>query len=151
MPVTSEDKILDFFNQWLDINLEPQITETEEEIAIDIQVEPHLSGLLIGRRGEVITAAQLLLTLIHEKHAGIRKPIRLNINDYRQQRENSLENLSQRAANKALELNQPISIPDLSSYERRIIHLNLQNNPDVVTSSEGEPPNRILIVSPTKL
>ena len=122
--------------------------EEDSEINLNLEIEPQDSGLLIGYHGEVLTAIQLYLNLVYYQQFSEKKPVRLNINNYRQQRQQILENLALSTAQKALERNQPIPIHHLSSYERRIVHLFLSDRSDVKTYSQGEPPHRSLVIAP---
>jgi len=74
--------------------------------------------------------------------------VSVNINDYQERREDSLKNLAESAAEKAISLNQEVVLGNLSSYERRIVHLHLEQHGGVTTESRGEPPLRQLLVIP---
>lgn len=138
----------DFFNNLLGYEPDLEIIDDEQEISINLNLSPEDSGMFIGYRGEVLTAIQLILSLIFQKHTSSWKPVRMNVNDYRQRREATLISMAESAATKALETQEPVSITNLTSYERRIIHAHLSQREDIITHSEGIPPKRYLIVSP---
>lgn len=122
--------------------------EGEEGVKIHIQLPEDQTGIYIGHHGEGLTALQLLLSLMISQRTGIWYRVSVNINDYQERREDSLRHLAETAAEKALALQQEVVLGNLSSYERRIVHLHLENNPDVTTESRGEPPLRQLLVIP---
>lgn len=124
--------------------------ETEESIKVHIQLPEDQTGIYIGHHGEGLTALQLLLSLMISQRTGTWYRVSVNINDYQERREDSLRHLAETAAEKALTLNQEVVLGNLSSYERRIVHLHLESNPGVMTESRGEPPLRQLLVIPKK-
>lgn len=142
--------IKDFFIELLGFEPEMLIEESNEEIQVGLQVEPDVSGVLIGYRGEVITALQTVLSLMIQTKGGEYFPVRLNVNNYKEQRSKALEGLAQSSAEKAISLGREIEISNLSSYERRIIHSYLGDNPEVETFSRGVGSGRVLVVSPSK-
>ena len=148
MSQISTQIINDFFSDLLGFESNPQIEATDDEIFVDLQLDPQFSGIVIGYRGEVLTAIQLLLSLMIQENHDNWLPVRVNVNDYRQQRQKALEELAQNTADKALKLQKPITLNNLSSYERRVIHTILSETPEITTFSEGEEPNRVLIISP---
>ena len=149
MNQSTHDFINQFFNLLLGFSPTINITETQDQMFVQLELDPPHSGVLIGYQGETLNAIQLLFSLVYQNHHQSWKPIRLNINDYRQKRQQSVETLANNIAAKVVAENQSISLTNLSSYERRIIHSHLSNDPSVSTHSEGEPPHRILIVSPS--
>ncbi len=122
--------------------------EGEEAVKIHIQLPEDQTGIYIGHHGEGLTALQLLLSLMISQRTGIWYRVSVNINDYQERREDSLRHLAESAAEKALSLNQEVVLGNLSSYERRLVHLHLETNPNVTTESRGEPPLRQLLVIP---
>lgn len=138
----------DFFNSLLGYEPDMEIVDDEQEVGISLKLSPEDSGMFIGYRGEVLTAIQLILSLIYQKHSSSWKPVRMNVNDYRQRREATLISMADNAAMRALESGEPTTITNLTSYERRIIHSHLSQRDDVTTHSEGESPKRYLVISP---
>lgn len=120
----------------------------DNQIIIDIQVSEDQTGLFIGRHGETINSLRLLLSLIIGQRLDSWPHLRLNVNDYQEKRSQSLIQLADNAIEKAIELQREIILPNLSSYERRLIHLHIEDNSKVVTESRGESPNRQLVIIP---
>lgn len=115
---------------------------------VSVTVPETDSGVLIGYHGEKIDALQLIVNLILNQNAVVYTPAQVDINGYRQRRKLSLEDLANKAAGKAVDSGREILLPHLPSYERRIIHMYLQNRQDVTTYSEGEGDDRRLVVRP---
>lgn len=120
----------------------------DETIAVNIQLPEDQTGIYIGHHGEGLASLQLLLSLMVSQRTGTWYRISVNINDYQERREDSLRNLADSAVEKALALKQEVVLGNLSSYERRIVHLHLENHPDIYTESRGEAPLRQLLVIP---
>lgn len=132
---------------------EPEITvdEQDNEVHVDVQLNPEHSGIVIGYRGEVLAAMQLILSLMNQQSKGDWYPVRLNVNNYREQRADALENLARNTAQRVLDNGSALSLPNLSSYERRIIHNVIGDVDGVESFSEGEGQHRTLIISPIEL
>lgn len=117
--------------------------------ALDI-VKPEDVGILIGRRGETLSALQFLTTLIVAKKLGKWGKILVDVEGYRSRREVSLRNLATRIASRVQETRQPMALEAMPANERRIVHLALQNHPAVTTASTGEGDQRRVIISPKR-
>lgn len=139
--------ITSFFADLLGEEPDLVISQEGNEILVDLQLNPELSGLVIGYRGEVLTAIQFVLSLMVQSDNETWLPVRLNVNNYREQRSEALEMLARNTANRVLETGQALSLPNLSSYERRLIHSVLAEVPGVISYSEGEGRNRVLIIA----
>lgn len=126
-----------------------EILEVDGGIEVKIQVDEADSGVLIGYHGEKIDALQLVINLILNQNNLVYTPVQVDVNGYRDRRKKSLEDLADKATSKAIESGREILLPHLPSYERRIIHMYLQNRQDVTTYSEGEGEDRRLVVRPT--
>ena len=120
----------------------------DDSVRVHIQLPEEETGIYIGHHGEGLTALQLLLSLMISQRTGKWYRVSVNINDYQERREDSLKNLAESAAQKAISLNQEVVLGNLSSYERRIVHLHLEQHGGVTTESRGEPPLRQLLVIP---
>ncbi len=120
----------------------------DKTVKVQITLDDNKTGLYIGNHGEGVSSLQLILSLMINQRFGDWVHIIVNINDYRERREESLKQMAENAATKARDLDQEIIIPNLSPFERRAIHLCLENNPDVVTQSRGDGPNRQLFIVP---
>ena len=120
----------------------------DDSVRVHVQLPEEETGIYIGHHGEGLTALQLLLSLMISQRTGKWYRISVNINDYQERREDSLKNLAESAAEKAISLNQEVVLGNLSSYERRIVHLHLEQHGGVTTESRCEPPLRQLLVIP---
>lgn len=119
----------------------------EGEIA-QINLETDETGMLIGYHGETLEALQLILSLMLAKELGEFVRVSLEIGDYRKNREDYLQRMVDQTKQQVLAENAPISLPNLKSWERRIVHLMLQDDAEVITESEGEGRDRVLTIKP---
>lgn len=126
-------------------NVEATLEETDEAQIIHLSVDEQDSGLLIGRHAETIDSLQRIVRLVSQKDGD--KPIHVNINDFRERREEHLRDLAKRVAERVIETNSPHSL-NLPANERRIVHMELANYPGVETESTGEGSQRVLFVKP---
>jgi len=109
------------------------------------------AGNLIGKRGETLNAIQEIM-MNSAKNAGYKnEKVYFDVENYKNRREISLINLGERMAQKAKKLGKPVKLERMNAYERKIIHTALSNIEGVSTHSEGEEPNRVLIIIPDKL
>ena len=130
----------------MDIPAFVNLDETEEESVLNI-VGADVSKLF-GKRGEVIDALQYLSSLVANNDEDGYRRIVLDSENYRIEREERLQKLADDMAAKALERGFRIKLDPMNPYERRVIHTHLQQNPEVTTHSEGEEPNRYLVIVP---
>ena len=126
----------------------------EEEEGADGQTVLNMvgpdQGILIGKRGQTLEALQFVLNLILNKDSTERRRVLLDAGGYRLRREKALSDMAQRLARRALEERVQIALEPMNPAERRIIHLALADDPDVETFSEGEEPERKVIISPRR-
>ena len=122
------------------------IHEDEEELAATL-TGPDL-GLVIGKRGQTIDAIQYLATSIVFRGLDERKSILVDAAGYRDRRRATLEQQADRAALEALAAGESVALDPMSAVERKIVHVHLQDREDVETASEGNEPNRFVVVSP---
>lgn len=120
------------------------------QVLLDILVSSEDQGALIGRRGETLSAIQFLTTLILAKKAGKWTKILVDVEGYRQRREQSLRNLASRIAQRVQQTRQPMALEAMPPNERRIVHLALQSHPAVTTASTGEGDQRRVVISPKR-
>ena len=121
--------------------------EDEENIFLEIKGEK--LGLLIGKHGSTLNDLQYLANVIlHRQFESVRQRVIIDIENYRQKRKRTLEHLAQNLAFKALRLKKEINLEPMTPNERRIIHLALKGNRDVVTYSKGDEPFRKVIIAP---
>lgn len=142
---TAEKTIKKFFEL---LGLETEFKLSENEEAISLALETDDSGIVIGYHGETLEALQLILSLILAKESGEFKRVSIEVGDYKKNREEWLEKIALDAKQKALEEKREIFLSDLKSWERRVVHLLLQDDKEVVSSSSGEGKERVLVIKP---
>lgn len=130
----------------MDVQLE--IAEKEEAIAINV-IGSDL-GILIGRRGDTLDAIQYLVNLVGNKNIDKRIRFVLDVEGYRSRREQTLQKLAIRLAEKARRNGHEIVLEPMNPHERRVIHTTLQNNRYVYTSSQGDEPYRKIVITPKR-
>lgn len=131
-----------------DLDVEIRTTEGEEFVTLDL-VGKDL-GILIGRRGETLDALQYLTNLTVSRHFEERNKFILDVEGYRAKREETLERLAKKLADRVKESGKNMSLEPMSPYERRIIHTVLQGDEQVRTFSEGEEPYRKVVIAKKK-
>jgi spoIIIJ-associated protein len=105
-------------------------------------------GALIGRKGERLSALQHLVNLMLSRQMGTWTRVLVDVEDYRGRRERQLREIAERAARRVVESGKMLQLEPMPALERRWVHLALKGNPDVVTQSIGEEPNRRIVVLP---
>jgi spoIIIJ-associated protein len=145
-PAGRVEVLLDEIVDALDLDAEVVVEETAEEIAA--RVEGDELGLLIGRRGQTIDAVQLVCYRVAFRGRGDRKRVSVDAAGYRQRRRETVERQADRAAERALESGKEIELEPMSPTERKIIHDRLKDRSGLETFSEGEEPERCVIVAP---
>jgi spoIIIJ-associated protein len=145
-PAGRVEVLLDEIVDALDLDAEVLVEETGEEIAA--RVEGEELGLLIGRRGQTIDAVQLICYRVAFRGRGDRKRVSVDAAGYRQRRRETVERQADRAAERALESGKEIELEPMSPTERKIIHDRLKDRSGLETFSEGEEPERCVIVAP---
>ena len=118
----------------------------EEETCVKIEIEGKATGSLIGRRGETLDAIQYLTSLVVNKEKDEYKKITVDCENYRRKREETLEALAHRLAEKTKRYGRRTVLEPMNPYERRIFHSALQSDPQVRTYSEGEEPYRHVVI-----
>ncbi len=108
------------------------------------------TGLLIGKKGETLLSLQTILGILLKQETGEWERVTVNIGDYLEKEEEYLKNLAQSAAARAKETGEPQSLYNLKPNQRRIIHLNLSEDKEIVTESLGEGEERYLVVKAVK-
>lgn len=122
----------------------------EESGAVFVEVSGADVGALIGRRGQTLDALQYLVNLAANKNAREHKRIVVDAEGYRRRREETLRRLAVQLAEKARRSGRDVVLEPMTAYERRIIHLELQNHPYVTTRSIGEEPYRKVVITVKK-
>lgn len=122
-------------------------TRIDEEGALSINMDGSNMGLLIGKRGQTLDSLQYLTNRVANKMQDGYVRVKLDTEDYRKRRKQTLENLAKNIASKVKRTRRNVSLEPMNPYERRIIHSVLQADPAVSTHSEGEEPYRRVVVT----
>ena len=146
------DRIRELVESVVDaLDLDADVVLTEDEESLTATVEGEDVGLFIGRHGQTIEAVQHLAQRVVLKDAdreGPRRRIVVDAAGYRARRREALERQAADAADEALRYGRPVALDAMSATERRIVHEYLRDRDDVETHSEGDEPDRHLVVSP---
>lgn len=131
----------------MDVKAEIKIKQTEAGLYINL-IGPKM-GIIIGRRGQTLDSLQYLVSLVVNKDKGRDDYLRvvLDTENYRSKREETLIRLANRLAERVVKTRKRMELEPMNPYERRIIHSALQDYPGVITYSEGEEPNRKVIIA----
>lgn len=131
------------------MNLEVHITtQLDENNSMNIDLSGPNMGVLIGKRGQTLDSLQYLISLVVNKESDVYMRVKLDTENYRLRRKETLETLAVNLASKVKKTGKKFSLEPMNPYERRIIHYTLQDNKFVETHSEGEEPYRKVIISP---
>ena len=147
---TVEDNIKNFLNQVFDamkLEVEIFITRQENSNNIDVELKGPDMGVLIGKRGQTLDSLQYLTNLAVNKNAEDFVKVKIDTEDYRKRRKETLENLARNIAYKVKRTKRAVSLEPMNPFERRVIHSALQNDRFVTTHSEGEEPYRHVVVT----
>ncbi len=128
----------------MNITADYDVTQVDSELRIEISGEN--MGVVIGRRGQTLDALQYLVSLVVNRRVDDYVRVVLNTENYRQKREKALVKLANKLAQRAKKYRKEVALEPMNPYERRIIHASLQNNEFVSTRSEGQDPNRKVII-----
>ncbi len=145
-PVERVEALLDEIVDALDLDAEIDVAESADEIAARVDGED--LGLLIGRRGQTIDAVQLLCYRVAFRGHGERKRVSVDAAGYRERRRETVERQADRAAERALETGKEIELEPMTATERKLVHDRLAERSGLETFSEGEEPERCVIVAP---
>jgi spoIIIJ-associated protein len=141
----AKDVIEDFFKK-LDVVASAEITASDD--SIDVELTTDESGIIIGYHGETLESLQLLLSLGVSKKIGRFIRVLVDVGGYRQQRTEYLTQLASQMKEAVMSENQERIINSLKSWERRVVHMLLKDDPDVITESQGTGRDRVLVVRP---
>ncbi|WP_313180587.1 RNA-binding cell elongation regulator Jag/EloR [Lacrimispora sp.] len=147
---TMEDKAMAFLSDMfgamnLGVHMEASYLEKEKELSINMSGDD--MGILIGKRGQTLDSLQYLVSLVINKENEDYIRVKLDTENYRERRKETLETLAKNIAYKVKRTRHSVSLEPMNPYERRIIHSALQNDKFVVTRSEGEDPFRHVVIS----
>ena len=130
------------------MDMEVELTsKVDEEGALSIEMSGKNMGILIGKRGQTLDSLQYLTNRVANKMQDGYVRVKLDTEDYRRRRKETLENLAKNIASKVKRTRRTVSLEPMNPYERRIIHSTLQSDPAVSTHSEGEEPYRRVVVT----
>lgn len=129
------------------IQAQAEIDFKEEEGVMEINLTGSEMGILIGKRGQTLDSLQYLVSLVVNKQTDTYVKVKLDTENYRQRRKDTLENLAHNIASKVKRIHKSVALEPMNPYERRIIHSALQNDKYVETHSEGEEPYRKVVVT----
>ena len=131
----------------MDMEVEIKVTENKEEKTLDIELVGDDMGVLIGKRGQTLDSLQYLVSLVVNKYSDEYIRVKIDTENYRERRKETLENLAKNIAYKVKRTRKTVSLEPMNPYERRVIHSALQNDRYVTTHSEGEEPYRRVVVT----
>ncbi|OIO45474.1 hypothetical protein COU05_03545 [bacterium (Candidatus Gribaldobacteria) CG10_big_fil_rev_8_21_14_0_10_37_21] len=117
---------------------------------VDLRIDSQEAQALIGKQGQTLADLQCLLKRIFKKKVGLNIFLRLDVNQYRANKERYLKGLANESADKVALEKKECVLPEMSSFDRRVIHLALENRSDVTTESIGESPNRKIVIKSSK-
>lgn len=130
------------------MNMDVEITSSiDEDGALCVDMKGEHMGILIGKRGQTLDALQYLANRVANKHQDGYVRVKLDTENYRARREETLKHLAKNIAHKVKRNRRPVALEPMNPYERRIIHSALQSDPYVTTHSEGEEPYRKVVVT----
>lgn len=131
----------------MNMEVEIIINVDESDRMMDIELKGDNMGLLIGKRGQTLDSLQQLTNLAVNKKSDSYYRVKLDTENYRKRRKDTLENLAKNIAYKVKRTKRPVSLEPMNPFERRVIHSALQNDRYVTTHSEGEEPYRHVVVA----
>ena len=145
-----DENVVEFLSSIFDamkMEVEILVAVNEEEHIIEVELKGDDMGILIGKRGQTLDSLQYLTNLAINKHSDEYYKVKIDTEDYRKRRKETLENLAKNIAFKVKRTKRPVSLEPMNPFERRIIHSALQNDRYVTTHSEGDEPYRHVVVT----
>lgn len=147
---TIDEKAADFLHDvfgamGISVDVESKLNEEEKELEINLSGDE--MGILIGKRGQTLDSLQYLVSLVVNKESEDYLRVKLDTENYRERRKETLETLAKNIAYKVKRTRRSVSLEPMNPYERRIIHSALQNDKYVFTRSEGEEPFRHVVIA----
>lgn len=140
-------EFIDDILKCMNVELASSVDSEDGTLNIKFDGDDDQMGYIIGRRGETLDALQFLTNLVVNKNSSEHKKVLMDVGNYRQKREESLIRFSMKMARSVVRKKKPVKLEPMNPYERRIIHAALQNDPYVRTYSEGEEPNRRVVIA----
>lgn len=145
-----EDYVYDFLHNVflaMEMEVEISISKSEDGKNVDVELKGEEMGVLIGKRGQTLDSLQYLTNLAVGKQVNEYVKVKIDTEDYRKRRRDTLENLAKNIAYKVKRTKRSVALEPMNPFERRVIHSALQSDRYVVTHSEGEDPFRHVVVS----
>lgn len=147
---TIDEKAADFLRDvfgamGISVDIESKLNEEEKELEINLSGDE--MGILIGKRGQTLDSLQYLVSLVVNKESEDYLRVKIDTENYRERRKETLETLAKNIAYKVKRTRRSVSLEPMNPYERRIIHSALQNDKYVFTRSEGEEPFRHVVIA----
>lgn len=142
----AEDFLNDVFKA-MNMEVSVVVKYNAKDRAMDIDLSGDEMGILIGKRGQTLDSLQYLVSLVVNKDSENYVRVKVDTENYRERRRETLENLAKNIAYKVKRTKRPVSLEPMNPYERRIIHSALQNDKYVTTYSEGDEPFRRVVVT----
>lgn len=144
--IKAKDFLSDIFKSMnLAVVIEAKYDDIENTLDVDLSGDE--MGVLIGKRGQTLDSLQYLVSLVVNKDVEDYIRVKIDTENYRQRRKETLENLAKNISYKVKRTRRPVSLEPMNPYERRIIHSALQNDKYVTTHSEGDEPYRKVVVT----
>ena len=131
----------------MNMEVEVEAIYHEDENTMDIELTGNEMGILIGKRGNTLDSLQYLVSLAVNRNSESYIKVKLDTENYRERRKETLENLAHNLAHKVKRIHKPVYLEPMNPYERRIIHSALQKDKYVETHSEGEEPYRKVVIT----
>ena len=151
--VIRKDDVIDFVKNYLKdliknmgLNANIEVKKREEMATFTIYADNN--AILIGKNGKTLEAITILIKQIVHKEIGTYFNMTIDIGEYKAQQQKRIESLAKRVAREVARSKVPAKLDPMNSYERRLIHTVLAENPKVITESEGEEPNRAVVIKP---
>ena len=144
-----DDKAKDFLKDVfaaMNLTVVVDVKYNEAESTMDVDLSGDEMGILIGKRGQTLDSLQYLVSLVVNKDTENYIRVKVDTENYRKRRKETLENLAKNISYKVKRTKRPVSLEPMNPYERRIIHSSLQNDRYVTTYSEGDEPFRHVVV-----
>jgi spoIIIJ-associated protein len=129
------------------MELAVSVERVDQNDSVKLNVTGSDLGILIGRRGQTLDSLQYLVNIVANRHSNHHLRLVLDAEQFRERRRQTLEALSERMATRVIRTRKEIVLEPMTSQERKIIHARLQNNPNVKTYSQGDEPNRRIVIA----
>lgn len=144
------DDTYEFLNKLftaMNLEVNSKIDYDEDDRTMNIDFSGEEMGILIGKRGQTLDSLQYLISLVVNKESDSYIKVKVDTEDYRERRKQTLENLAKNLSYKVKRTRRPVTLEPMNPYERRVIHSALQNDRYVETHSEGDEPYRKVVIT----